>query len=166
MPGDGGAIRALAVRARTIGGASAAAECVVVSRRFGRDRRAYAVDVSPGRRRLRVDSPGRRTLEPSREHVATAVGSSVRIEPTPMADRDARVVYSTGTGRICPECGRPLADCEGRHASADEAVPSRIVAKLRMERTGRGGKTVTVIDGLPRNAACARKSRTRSRRSP
>jgi translation initiation factor 1 len=70
-----------------------------------------------------------------------------------MADRDARVVYSTGTGRICPECGRPLADCEGRHASADEAVPSRIVAKLRMERTGRGGKTVTVIDGLPRNAA-------------
>jgi translation initiation factor 1 len=70
-----------------------------------------------------------------------------------MNDRDARVVYSTGTGSICPECGRPLADCQGRHASVDEAVPSRIVAKLRMERTGRGGKTVTVVDGLPRNAA-------------
>lgn len=25
----------------------------------------------------------------------------------------------------------------------------RIVAKLRMERAGRGGKTVTVVDGLP-----------------
>jgi translation initiation factor 1 len=26
------------------------------------------------------------------------------------------------------------------------------VAKLRMEKTGRGGKTVTVVDGLPNNA--------------
>ena len=32
-----------------------------------------------------------------------------------------------------------------------EAVPSRIVAKLRMEKKGRGGKTVTVVYGLPRN---------------
>ena len=31
-------------------------------------------------------------------------------------------------------------------------MPARVVAKLRMEKTGRGGKTVTVIDGLPRNA--------------
>jgi translation initiation factor 1 len=30
---------------------------------------------------------------------------------------------------------------------------SRIVAKLRMEKKGRGGKMVTVIDGLPRNDA-------------
>ena len=66
--------------------------------------------------------------------------------------RDARVVYSTGTGRICPECGGSLEQCHGRHATSDEAVPARIVAKLRMERTGRGGKTVTVIYGLPRNA--------------
>jgi translation initiation factor 1 len=75
-----------------------------------------------------------------------------------MADQNARVVYSTGTGRICPECGGPLDRCGGRHqdAGADEPLPSassRIVAKLRMERKGRGGKTVTVIDGLPRNAA-------------
>jgi translation initiation factor 1 len=33
------------------------------------------------------------------------------------------------------------------------AMPKRITAKLRMEKTGRGGKTVTVIDGLPENAA-------------
>ena len=31
-------------------------------------------------------------------------------------------------------------------------MPTRIVAKLRMEKKGRGGKTVTVIDGLPRNS--------------
>jgi translation initiation factor 1 len=66
--------------------------------------------------------------------------------------KDVRVVYSTGAGRICPECGGPLEHCQGRHASVDEPVPARIVAKLRMERTGRGGKTVTIIDGLPRNA--------------
>jgi translation initiation factor 1 len=71
-----------------------------------------------------------------------------------VGDRDdVRVVYSTGAGRICPECGQPFDQCQGRHQATDEAVPARIVAKLRMERTGRGGKTVTVIDGLPRNAA-------------
>jgi translation initiation factor 1 len=31
-------------------------------------------------------------------------------------------------------------------------VPARIVAKLRTEKRGRGGKTVTVVYGLPRNA--------------
>lgn len=32
-------------------------------------------------------------------------------------------------------------------------MPKRLVAKLRMEKKGRGGKTVTVVAGLPRNAA-------------
>ena len=36
--------------------------------------------------------------------------------------------------------------------AADEPVPARIVAKLRMEKKGRGGKTVTVVYGLPQNA--------------
>lgn len=57
-----------------------------------------------------------------------------------MADRP-RVVYSTGTG-----------DTPAQPSGASpESVPDRIVAKLRMERAGRGGKIVTVIDGLPRN---------------
>jgi translation initiation factor 1 len=30
--------------------------------------------------------------------------------------------------------------------------PGAIVAKLRMEKKGRGGKMVTVVDGLPNNA--------------
>jgi translation initiation factor 1 len=70
-----------------------------------------------------------------------------------MTDRDnARVVYSTGTGRLCPACGAPIADCRCG-TGADEPIPARIVAKLRMEKKGRGGKTVSVVDGLPRNAA-------------
>ena len=62
-----------------------------------------------------------------------------------------RVVYSTGVGRVCPECGAPADGCTCR-TGTDEAVPVRVVAKLRVERAGRGGKTVTVVDNLPRNA--------------
>ena len=65
---------------------------------------------------------------------------------------NARTVYSTGAGRICPRCGWPEANCQCSR-KAEDPIPSRIVAKLRMEKKGRGGKTVTVIDGLPRNAA-------------
>jgi translation initiation factor 1 len=32
-------------------------------------------------------------------------------------------------------------------------VPVRVVAKLRIEKAGRAGKTVSVVYGLPRNAA-------------
>ena len=70
-----------------------------------------------------------------------------------MAARDdARPVYSTDTGRLCADCGAPIAACRCA-AAGDEAVPTRIVATLRIEKAGRGGKTVTVVAGLPRNAA-------------
>jgi translation initiation factor 1 len=68
-----------------------------------------------------------------------------------MADRrNGTLVYSTGAGRICPGCGWPVRDCTCSKP-ADQAVPARIVAKLRMEKKGRAGKTVTVVDGLPSN---------------
>ena len=72
-----------------------------------------------------------------------------------MADRGkGRLVYSTGVGSVCPGCGWPATDCKcSSNAAARDPVPGRIVAKLRMEKKGRGGKTVTVVDGLPRNAA-------------
>jgi translation initiation factor 1 len=75
-----------------------------------------------------------------------------------MADRGkGRLVYSTEVGRICPGCGWPARDCtcsrNADHKATDPSIPGRIVAKLRMEKKGRGGKTVTVVDGLPRNAA-------------
>ena len=69
-----------------------------------------------------------------------------------MQRRAPGTVYSTGAGRICPRCGWPEANCQCS-SQRDEPVPTRIVAKLRMEKKGRGGKTVTVIDGLPRNEA-------------
>lgn len=65
-----------------------------------------------------------------------------------------RLVYSTGVGSICPGCGWPVRDCKcSAHVAAAQAVPDRIVAKLRMEKKGRGGKMVTVVYDLPRNDA-------------
>jgi translation initiation factor 1 len=72
-----------------------------------------------------------------------------------MSDRSkARLVYSTALGSICARCGWPDKDCKcSSQRAPSDPVPSRIVAKLRMEKKGRGGKTVTVVDGLPNNAA-------------
>jgi translation initiation factor 1 len=64
---------------------------------------------------------------------------------------NVRVVYSTGAGKICPGCGWPARQCCCHQSTGNEAVPTRIVAKLRVEKKGRGGKTVSVVHGLPHN---------------
>jgi translation initiation factor 1 len=69
------------------------------------------------------------------------------------ARENSRLVYSTDTGRLCPDCVRPIRDCRCRTRHADEPVPVRVVAKLRLEKAGRGGKVVTVVYDLPRQAA-------------
>ncbi len=70
-----------------------------------------------------------------------------------MADRpQSRIVFSTGTGRVCPGLWVAGGQLPVQHARRGSR-PARIVAKLRMEKKGRGGKTVTVVDGLPDNAA-------------
>ena len=71
-----------------------------------------------------------------------------------MNDRNARTVYSTSTGGICPKCGWPQRDCKcSSQFAKDQPLPTRIVAKLRMEKKGRGGKTMTVVYDLPDNQA-------------
>lgn len=62
------------------------------------------------------------------------------------------LVYSTEKGRVCPVCGWPADDCKCSANNATASVPSKIVAKLRLEKKGRGGKSVTVIYDLPANA--------------
>jgi translation initiation factor 1 len=64
---------------------------------------------------------------------------------------EGRIVYSTGIGKVCPGCGWPAKDCKCSKRNASDSVPGRIVAKLRMEKKGRGGKTVTVVYDLPNN---------------
>lgn len=67
-----------------------------------------------------------------------------------MSAKKGRPVYSTDQGRLCPRCGWPEDDCRCA-SNVDRAVPEKIVAKLRIEKTGRKGKTVTVVYDLPRN---------------
>jgi len=64
----------------------------------------------------------------------------------------SRVVYSTSVGRVCPQCGWPQTDCRCSKTLNLEPLPARLVAKLRLEKKGRGGKAVTVVYDLPRNA--------------
>jgi translation initiation factor 1 len=66
---------------------------------------------------------------------------------------NSRLVYSTDGGRTCVKCGWPLSNCQCSKTLKEgkAAVPDRVVAKLRMEKKGRGGKTVTVVFGLPAN---------------
>ena len=54
---------------------------------------------------------------------------------------------------MCPTCGWPVDDCTCSTRTRNAAVPARLVARLRIEKAGRGGKTVTVVDGLPANDA-------------
>lgn len=63
---------------------------------------------------------------------------------------NVRTVYSSAAGKICRECGQPVRGCRCA-AAASDPVPDRPVAKLRVEKKGRAGKTVTVVFGLPNN---------------
>lgn len=56
-------------------------------------------------------------------------------------------VYSSEGGRLCPRCGRPLAQCQ----CGKKQVPPKGSGQVRVGRQtqGRKGKGVTVITGLP-----------------
>lgn len=56
------------------------------------------------------------------------------------------LVFSTDTGRHCPECNQPLADCVCKKTQIPEGDG---IARVRRESKGRGGKTVTTISGVP-----------------
>ncbi len=60
---------------------------------------------------------------------------------------NSRLVYSSEQGRICPGCSQPVAACRCHKASPVPAGDG--IVRVRRECNGRGGKTVTVISGLP-----------------
>ncbi len=65
-----------------------------------------------------------------------------------MPDRNySRTVYSTESGRICPECGQPLASCRCKQQSARPKGDG--VVRVALDRKGRAGKAVSVVTGLP-----------------
>lgn len=59
----------------------------------------------------------------------------------------SRLVYSTDAGRMCPDCRQPTAACVCKKASARPA--SSGVIRVSRQTKGRGGKTVTRVEGVP-----------------
>jgi translation initiation factor 1 len=57
------------------------------------------------------------------------------------------LVYSTESGRMCPACRRPVAQCSCRDA-ARAAPPTDGIVRVLRETKGRGGKAVTVVRGV------------------
>ncbi len=62
------------------------------------------------------------------------------------------LVYSTDGGRMCPVCRKPLTACTCASASSAPPAGDGIV-RVSRETKGRGGKAVTVIRGIPLDAA-------------
>lgn len=65
--------------------------------------------------------------------------------------KDGRLVYSSDPelNRKCPKCKEVVSEC----TCVPDVDPKsyKFIAVLRIEKQGRGGKTVTVIDKLPKN---------------
>ena len=56
------------------------------------------------------------------------------------------LVYSTDSGRHCPDCSQPVASCTCKQSQIPDGDG---IARVRRESKGRGGKTVTTITGVP-----------------
>ena len=63
------------------------------------------------------------------------------------------IVWDSGAGRTCPRCELAIKDCTcaGKFSSEE----GEHIVRLRMEKSGRKGKTVTVITGLPADKVSA-----------
>jgi translation initiation factor 1 len=56
------------------------------------------------------------------------------------------LVYSTETGRMCPDCRQPVAACICKQ---QQSLPKTDgVVRVSRETKGRGGKSVTLVKGL------------------
>lgn len=57
------------------------------------------------------------------------------------------IVYSTGQGRICPECNKPISECPGKHVKST-APRGNGVVRICLDTKGRKGKNVTLVSGI------------------
>jgi len=62
-----------------------------------------------------------------------------------MKSSNGGLVYSTESGRMCPDCRQPVAACacKARVAPAGDGV-----VRVSRQTKGRGGKAVTLVKGL------------------
>jgi len=73
-----------------------------------------------------------------------------------MSRDDARTVYSSHAGRVCPACQRPVDRCTCRRERAGGAPAGDGIVRVRREVKGRRGKPVTTIAGVPGGEAALR----------
>ncbi|HNX82295.1 MAG TPA: hypothetical protein PKL77_09135 [Candidatus Omnitrophota bacterium] len=66
-----------------------------------------------------------------------------------MNDDNARLVYSTSVGSICPGCSQPVKACICRQMKKKALPATDEKPRLRYEIADRKGKGVTLITGLP-----------------
>lgn len=66
-----------------------------------------------------------------------------------MKSRSGKLVYSTDSARYCSGCGKLPAQCS---CNAAERILGDGKVRVRRENKGRGGKTVTLVTGLPMTA--------------
>lgn len=57
------------------------------------------------------------------------------------------LVYSTESGRMCPGCRQPVAQCICKQAQPVPAGDG--IVRVSRETKGRGGKAVTLVNGVP-----------------
>jgi translation initiation factor 1 len=62
-----------------------------------------------------------------------------------------RIVYSTDTGFLCPNCRRPVRECVCPKGAPGDAKPAGV--RVGREVKGRAGKGVTTVTGLPLSLA-------------
>ncbi len=60
------------------------------------------------------------------------------------------LVYSTEHGDICPDCRQPLADCRCDEAAEQARIEALDgIVRIHRETSGRKGKGVTTVTGIP-----------------
>lgn len=79
---------------------------------------------------------------------------------------NSRLVYATGQGRLCPECGRPARDCRCRRSKPAQPVAAPAargdgIVRVGRETKGRKGKGVSVVTGVPLAGAALEELATR-----
>ena len=66
---------------------------------------------------------------------------------------NAGLVYSTETGRMCPDCRQPVSACVCKANARAAALPvGDGVVRVSRETKGRGGKGVSLVKGLALDA--------------
>ncbi|CAM3525185.1 translation initiation factor Sui1 [Paracidovorax anthurii] len=63
------------------------------------------------------------------------------------------LVYSTDSGRMCPACRKPAAQCACAALRASAVPAGDGTVRVSRETKGRGGKAVTVVKGAALPAA-------------